>query len=323
MSTSPARATTSRTSGPSAVELYRWDGKLYALPRDYGNQNIYYNVDLFEKAGLTPPPADWEEKTWTFDAFLEAAKALTVKNGDRTEQWGFIVNRGLRPWSSWVYNNGGTLVNQDDRGIATDMALDQPNAVEALQFLQDLMYTHGVAPRPELESETGGFELFASGKVGMSLTNPSDVTRYRTIEAFKWDVATLPLGKADKRGTGGGGTGWAIAATTKAPEQAWEFLASITSAESQTDEVSVGATTPSRVSVVTSTAFLDPSKPPANAKAFAQAQEYVVRDPVNVRWSEVVQRAVNPNMDQLWNGSKPAADVVAAIKAAADPLLMG
>ena len=66
-----------------------------------------------------------------------------------------------------------------------------------------------------------------------------------------------------------------------------------------------------------------PSKPPANAKAFAQAQEYVVRDPVNVRWSEVVQRAVNPNMDQLWNGSKPAADVVAAIKAAADPLLMG
>lgn len=306
---------------PNAVELYRWDGKLYALPRDYGNQNIYYNIDLFEKAGLTPPPADWEEKSWTFDAFLEAAKALTVKNGDRTEQWGFIVNRGLRPWSSWVYNNGGTLVSKNDQGLATAMTLDQPNAVEALQFLQDLMYTHGVAPRPELESETGGFELFASGRVGMSLTNPSDVVRYRTIEAFKWDVATLPLGKAERRGTGGGGTGWAIASTTKAPDQAWEFLESISSVDAQTDEVSVGATTPSRVSVVSSPAFQDPNKPPAHAAAFAQAQEYVVRDPVNVRWAEVVQRAVTPNMDQLWNGSKSAADVVAAIKTAADALL--
>ena len=66
--------------------------------------------------------------------------------------------------------------------------------------------------------------------------------------------------------------------------------------------------------------FLDPTKPPKNAKGFAQAQEYVVRDPVHVRWPEVSQRIVTPAMDQLWSNAKPAAEVVKAIKTEGDAL---
>jgi len=306
---------------PDAVNLYRWDGELYALPRDYGNQNLFYNIDLLEKAGLTPPPADWNDTTFTFAAFLDMARALTKRSGDRIEQYGFLVNRGWRPWASWVYNNGAAVVKTDAQGLATEMALTEPAAVEALQLLQDLMYKEQVAPRPDVESETGGFELFASGKVGLMLTNPSDVVKFRSINAFRWDVGTLPLGKATKRGTGGGGTGWAIGAGTKNPDMAWEFLTFISSAEAQLDEVRVGATTPSRVSVVTSKEFADPSKPPAHVTAFAQAQEYVVRDPVHPRWPEIFQRVVTPGMDQLWGGQKSAAEVTQMIKDGGDKLL--
>ncbi len=306
-----------------AVGLYEWEGGLYALPRDYGNQNLFINLDLFAQAGIQPPPVDWEEKEFTFEKFLDIAKALTVKKGDRTEQWGFLVNRGWRPWASWVYNNGGTVVHRDDKGVATAIALDEAPAVEALQFLQDLMYVHAVAPRPDLESELGGFDLFATGRVGMMINNPSSVNQYRTIEAFKWDIATLPIGKAERRGTGGGGSGWATGAATKHPAEAWEFLKFISSVEAETGEVKIGATTPSRVSVVTGPDFLDPSKPPTHAKGFAQAQEYVVRDPVHVNWPEVFSRIVTPGMDQLWNGSKPAADVVKQIKAEGDKLFAG
>ena len=70
---------------------------------------------------------------------------------------------------------------------------------------------------------------------------PSSVNRYRTIETFKWDVSALPIGKAERRGTGGGGTGWAAAAATKAPDMAWKFLAYISSAQAELDEVAVGA----------------------------------------------------------------------------------
>jgi multiple sugar transport system substrate-binding protein len=304
-----------------AVALYQWEGGLYALPRDYGNQNLFMNLDLFSKAGITPPSANWEEKEFTFDKFLDMAQKLTKKTGDKTDQWGFLVNRGWRPWASWVYNNGGTIVKRDDKGVATSIAMDEAAAVEALQFLQDLMHKHVVAPRPDLESELGGFDLFATGKVGMMINNPSAVNQYRTITAFKWDIATLPIGKGTRRGTGGGGTGWAAGASVKAPKAAWEFIKFISSAQAEEEEVDAGATTPSRTAVATGNKFLDPAKPPTNAKGFAQAQEYVVRDPVHVKWPELQSRILNPNMDTLWNKSKTPAEVVKAIKTDGDALL--
>ena len=116
-------------------------------------------------------------------------------------------------------------------------------------------------------------------------------------------------------------TGWAIGAATKSQKAGWEFLKYISSAEAELDEVSVGATTPSRISVGVSDKFLDPTKPPVHAKAFTQAQEYVVRDPVHVKWPEIASRILTPNMDTLWNGSKTAAEVAKAIKTDADVLL--
>jgi multiple sugar transport system substrate-binding protein len=305
---------------PDAIALYTWEDKLYALPRDYGNQNIYYNIDLFEEAGAPLPTANWEDRDWNFETFLETATSLTKREGDRTTQWGFLVNRAQRPWASWLYCNGGALVHKDDRGVATETAMTDEASVEALQFVQDLMHVHKVAPTPDLESELGGFDLFASGRVAMMVNNPSAVNRYRTIEAFRWDVATLPIGKAERRGTGGGGTGWAAAAATGAPEWAWKFIAYISSAQAELDEVNAGATTPSRISVVLSEAFLDPDLPPANARGFADAQEYVVRDPVHVLWPEITQRIYNPKMDQLWSGALDAAAVAQEIAAEANPM---
>lgn len=298
---------------PDSITLYQWDGATYALPRDYGNQNLYYNVSLFEEAGVEPPPADWNDTEFTFEVFLDAAKALTKSDGNRTSQFGFLVNRSQRPWASWVYSNGGALVHRDDRGVATESAMADEKTVAALQFLQDLMYVHGVSPRPDLESEMGSAELFATGRVAIILTNPSAVNQYRSIEAFTWDVGTIPLGDADRRGTGGGGTGWATGAATQHPDEAWAFMKHITSEQAELDEVSVGATTPSRIAVVTSDAFLNPDLPPANSQAFAQAQEFVVRDPVHVNWPEITQRIYNPNMDLLWSGTEDAATVGAKI----------
>ncbi len=303
-----------------AVALYRWEDRMYAIPRDYGNQNVYYNADIFEADGIAPPPPNWEDTEWTFAKFLETAQALTKSADGRTEQWGFLVNRAQRPWASWLYSNNGALVHKDDRGVATDCALTDEGSVEALQFVQDLIHTHKVAPSPDIESELGGFDLFASGRVAMMINNPSAVNLYRTIENFAWNVGTIPLGSSERRGTGGGGTGWASSAAGKYPDISWDLIKHITTAQAQLDEVAVGATTPSRVSVVTSAEFLNPELPPANAAAFAQAQEYVVRDPVHVLWPEITQRIYTPKMDLLWSGTEDAATVAQQIKDEADVL---
>ena len=88
---------------PESILLYQWEGNTYGLPRDYGNQNFYYNKTMYEEAGITPPPADWEDTDYTFDVFLEDMKALTKKSGDKTEQWGCTVTRGVRPMASYLY----------------------------------------------------------------------------------------------------------------------------------------------------------------------------------------------------------------------------
>jgi raffinose/stachyose/melibiose transport system substrate-binding protein len=54
---------------PAALSAYQLDGKTYGLPTDIGMVGFWYNKKLFEKAGITEPPA-----TWT--AFLEDVKKL-------------------------------------------------------------------------------------------------------------------------------------------------------------------------------------------------------------------------------------------------------
>ena len=48
------------------------DGHLFAVPLQWGASIIFYNADLFEKAGIK-----YEDETWTWDAFVEAAKAMS------------------------------------------------------------------------------------------------------------------------------------------------------------------------------------------------------------------------------------------------------
>jgi multiple sugar transport system substrate-binding protein len=305
---------------PQAWALNVWQGKVYAIPRDYGNQQIYYNVELFNAAGIPPIPADWTDTTWTFDAYVAAAQKLTKQEGGKTTVWGCLVNEGWRPWATFVYSNGGTVVDQDANGVSTDISLTSDAAVGGLQFLQDLIYTHKVAPHPDVASQQGQLQLFASSKVGMVLDNSSGAGNYRKNLSFKWDVGAVPLGHAAKRGSGGGGTAWAITQPSTHHDQSWAFLQWLTSADSQRLEARAGVTTPSRQSVVRSADFLQPSLAPAHSVSFANAQPYVVRDPVSAAWPQIQSQIVTKQLDSLWDDSKDAKTVAALIKQQADPV---
>ncbi|HEX2035929.1 MAG TPA: sugar ABC transporter substrate-binding protein [Chloroflexota bacterium] len=299
-----------------AVELYRWKGTLYAIPRDYGLQLVYYNTEVFQREGLPPIPTDWNDKTWTMQRFVETCVRL-ARSGERHA---LFVPRGPRLWASFVYSNGGQVVKHNQEGLATEFALAERPAVEALQLMQDLIYRHKVAPEPGQEGALGtAVTLMQSGKLAMQITNPSANVNYLTA-GMPYDVGVFPLGAASRRGVGGGGTGWAVAAPTKVADEAWAFVASITSREGQLGEVEIGQTTPSRVSVVTGKEYLDPTTPPAGKRVFADGQEYVVRDPVHSRWPDVQRDVVTKLLDQqLWTGQLSAAQVLKEVKEKGDP----
>lgn len=300
---------------PQAVGLYKWRGKLYALPRDYGAQFVFYNVDLFQKTGLTLPSIKWDDTSWTYTKFIDTAKRLTVSQGGTTSQWGCIVNTGFRPWASFVYSNGGTIVQNDSNGESTQITLADDNAAAGIQFLQDLMYKYHVAPTSKEKKPK-----FSDGTVAMVIDNPGAVKTNRLIKSFNWDVAALPIGDhAPKRGTGGGGTGWGAAATTRYPNQAWQFITFISTQQAELQEVAIGGTTPSRISVINSSQFLAPGQPPKGSLTFPDGQKHVVADPVNVNWPSVSSQIVNAQMAHLWDGSQSAKQVATTIKQLADP----
>ena len=297
-----------------SIELYRWKGALYALPRDYGLQLIYYNTDLFQKEGLQPIPTDWNDKTWTFQKFQEYAIRLT-----KPDRFATFVPRANRPWASFVYSNGGAIVKKNADGLATEVALGEKPAVDALQFMQDLIHKHKVAPLPSEEAALGTpQQLLTNGRLAMWITNPSSNAPLKAVPGLPYDVGVFPIGAGSKRGVGGGGTGWGVGATTKLPDEAWAFVSYIASKEAELDEVKIGLTTPARVSVGTSSEFLAP--PPKSAKAFADGQEYVVRDPVHTKWPDLSRDVIQKLFDeQLWTGKSTAAQVTKEIKEKGDP----
>ena len=43
------------------MSIYQVDGKQYGIPYDFGMVGFWYNKALFDEAGITAPPATWDE----------------------------------------------------------------------------------------------------------------------------------------------------------------------------------------------------------------------------------------------------------------------
>lgn len=81
--------------------LVKWDnGAILSVPTYFRPMFIGYNPEIFDRAGLPYP-----QPGWTWDEFLATATALTRRNGDEVEQWGYYeVGAPLfsgRLWADW------------------------------------------------------------------------------------------------------------------------------------------------------------------------------------------------------------------------------
>ncbi len=231
---------------------FLWDGKYFALPTMNYVFSLYYNKDMFDKAGVGYPDA-----SWTWDTVRDAAKKLTVKAADgTTEQYGICFTRELVYEFSWFYNNN-VFVISDDRKRCD---LGTPEAIETWQFMQDLIHKDGSAPIPDA---TGGSQLattsFDTGRVAMQLFGSWMIPTYNSL-SFNWDVAPIPSKDGSKPGFSSScPNGFGIGKGSKNPEAAWEFIKFCTSEEGQTMIAEEGLAQPTLESVMNSEAFMKAS----------------------------------------------------------------
>ena len=292
---------------PRGLEQYRYRNGLWGVPRDFPNRELLYNVSMFQKEGIKLPSSDWKNADWTWDAFLDAGRRLS-----KPDVAAFNTGKGIRMWAVWVWGNGGEIIDEQK----LTCVLDQPAAVEGLQFMQDLIHKHRFWPETLPQGAN-----FNTGQVAIQEDAPAGLgNRRRDIgDKFVWDAVMHPRGKSAKNYVAaGGGAGWAIDASTKVADATWALLKHVTSSEEQIKLCQLGGTIGSRKSVMTNACFQQ--TPPKNVKLFVDGSEYLHVDVRVAGWTEV-ERIFNEELAGLWNGSKPGRQVAIDIKAKVDPIL--
>lgn len=215
--------------------VYKRNGRIYALP-NFTSHGWYvlYNTNMLAQAGLKPPPVDWEDKSWTWDVFLDYARRLTKNPGTPEVIFGtspYATGSSTMPeLSTWLAGDGAFKAEHYKQGVATVSNFDAPAVADGLQLVQDLMWKHRVAPTPAERTAMASLgNLFNIGRQAMSIT--SAIPTASAITAFKWGAAAMPRYKDNKVGVYI--QPWMVAEAAKNKEGGWAVLKYMTSEAGQ------------------------------------------------------------------------------------------
>lgn len=192
---------------PAVQSLADQTGGTYGLPWCYATELLFYNKDMFDKAGIEYPTNEW-----TWDDYSEAAKKLTIKDGSRTTQWGSDTLTFGGIWYALAGQAGDDVVKDNKLALGDGMT-------KALEFMNKLTNEDKSAPKPA--AGTNVSDLFAAGKAAMSMSGSWMATLYSDAD-FNWDIQTLPKGEKAYNSLHTGF--YTISSQSKHKDEAWKFV---------------------------------------------------------------------------------------------------
>jgi len=227
---------------PAVQQVTTYDGQLYGVPDGTDGRILYFNKKLFAKAGL---PTDWQPTSW--DDILAAARKLKSLDGVTPLQ----LNAGTAMTEATTMQGFLPLLRGTGASIYTDGKwLGDSQPVRDVLDFYATVYGPEKLGDPLLQQEAKGrdksFEEFADGKLGImiesdylwrSVINPKVGTAPMADRDSAVGWAKIPAQAPGKGANGGdfvsmsGGSGQVINPKTKYPQQAWELLQFMVSAE--------------------------------------------------------------------------------------------
>jgi multiple sugar transport system substrate-binding protein len=296
---------------PNTLDAYRTPQGYFGLPRDFQTIVVFYNKDMFDKAGVAYPKAGG-----TYDDLRATAKALTksTKGDGNIDQFGYVIDPwDMEPgWSEILWAFGGDIVSADH----TKTLIGEPKARQAWQFLYDMMRVDKTIPDPNTTTQYGG-DLFLSGNAAMMAMGHWAVPSY-TEAPFKWDVVPMPAGPAGQA-TSVNSAGFVVGKDSAHPDAAFAFIKFVLSQAGQTRLAQMGFACPVLKSVAASPAFLQ-QKVPINQQIFIDSLAFAHMKPVFKGYDEWAS-VVGDGMTPVWNGEADLNKTLDAIVLAADEVL--
>lgn len=209
---------------PGAWGSNVYQGQTWGVPLNNDVwQELYYNRDMFEAAGLDPddPPSTWEE--------LLAACAVLNNPPD---QYALALMGTAEPVSlildSFIFSNGGTILNED----GTEATLSTPEAIEAIAFYKQLE-TECAPPGTVNRLESEAIGSFTAGQTAMGFFGSwlQDTMKQSDIN---WDIAMVPVPNEGDTFHGAlGGWNMSIFSTAQHPAEAFKYIEFLAQAEWQ------------------------------------------------------------------------------------------
>ncbi|MFK4809682.1 ABC transporter substrate-binding protein [Devosia sp. ZW T5_3] len=186
-----------------------WEGKYFGIPKYTDTIGVFYNKDLFAKAGITEPPTTWEQ-------LAEYAEKLTdpANNVYGVTFSARAGEEGTFQFLPLIQMSGGSY---------TDVNTD--GAIGALELWKKII-DNGWASKDVLSlGQWDSTGTFNSGNAAMAISGPWEVDRMVEDAKFDWGVALLPtLTEGGDRSSALGGFDWGIMSTTKHPDEAFRAL---------------------------------------------------------------------------------------------------
>ncbi|KQV06776.1 ABC transporter substrate-binding protein [Leifsonia sp. Root112D2] len=283
----------------SVLDTYKTDGKQYGLPTSFSDVVLFYNKNLFDKAGVAYPTKDW---TWADET--AAAKKLTNASAG---VFGDYQPISYNEFYKAVAQAGGSFLSKDDKSAAFDSA----EGIAAAKWIAGKSGT--TMPTAAQGAGTPDFDtnLFKSGKLAIWHTGIWMFSTLGTLP-FGWDVAVDPGDTQHASAVFSNAV--AVSANAKNKDAAQKFATYLSSSKTMVDtRLKSGWELPA----ISDDALLQPyltAGTPANRQAVFDSLEKIADAPVLGQNSQKIQDIVNNALGEIAAG-RQGAD--AALKGAA------
>lgn len=184
------------------VSASTYQDKLYGLQPITNTIGLFYNKDLLDKAGVTPP-ATWDE--------LKATARKLTSGGTYGLAFSAPANyEGTWQFLPFMWSNGG-----DEKDIAT------PETEQALQLWVDLINEGSVSKSALNWTQADVNDQFRAGKAAMMVNGPWQFPTLDEDKSLKYAVAKIPAPVAGKPVVAPlGGETWTVPQTGDKARQA-------------------------------------------------------------------------------------------------------
>ena len=207
---------------PAVRDYYSDENGMVGMAFNSSTPILYYNIAMFEEAGVSPPA---EGTSWNFTEMLAACDA--IQESGVTE---YCIALGQVGWyfEQITANSGGLYYNNDNgrTGRATEVVFNQGVGVEVFDFLTGLV-ANGYSPNLG-NTWTDTDSVFFAGEAAMTFDSTSGARGLQ--DGAEFEVGTMFIPYADSAGGRngvviGGAALWLIDSEDDAKDAAaWQFM---------------------------------------------------------------------------------------------------